>query len=311
MDPLDLKAVRDTLAVFEAIEIAKGGALNEHDSSELHFVRRTPKQPKQPKEKACYRCGRETCRSRSTCPAIGKTCSNCGKANHFQAVCRSKKAKVHHTEPTLHIEAIPVHHSPDSRLQMRLNSHPCVMELDMGARATLISSKMWRMMGSPPLTVSNRLFTAYDGHRMKPLGEIANCQIQMDDITALCNVTVVESTKPYGLLGRDVLSKFISTPPVNTNKVDVMRLPPMKVEPVSIEITDEAELKFCKARPVPLPLVQEVNKELQRLEDRGIIKPVSSSRWASPDVWVKKRDGSLRMCADFKMHVNRSIASPR
>ena len=83
----------------------------------------------------------------------------------------------------------------------------------------------------------------------------------------------------------------------------------MKVEPVSIEIVDENELRFCKARPVPLPLVSEVNKELQRLEDRGIIKPVSSSKWASPIVWVKKRNGSLRMCADFKMHVNRSIAS--
>ena len=131
----------------------------------------------------------------------------------------------------------------------------------------------------------------------------------MGEVSVLCNVTVVESTKQYGLLGRDTLSSFTSTPLISTNNLDVMTLPPMKVEPVSIEIMDEAELRFCKARPVPLPLVDEVNKELQRLHDRGIIKPVSSSRWASPVVWVKKRDESLRMCADFKMHVNRAIAS--
>ena len=52
---------------------------------------------------------------------------------------------------------------------------------------------------------------------------------------------------------------------------------------------------------------QQVEDELQRLEDKGIIKPVSYSRYASLIVWIKKRDGSLIMCADFKVHVNRSI----
>jgi transposase InsO family protein len=311
IDPLDLKTVQDTLAVFEAIEGARGGALQ--DTSELHSICRKQPRPKpQHKPKRCYRCGREACRFDSTCPAMGKTCSNCGKPNHFKVVCRSKANPgkggfpVHHSEPMLHVEAMPVHNA-QTRMILRLNDHSCVMELDTGAAATIISAKMWRAMGSPNLSVSNRLFSAYDGHRMKPLGELADCRIEKDGVSVLCSVTVVESAKQYGLLGRDVLDNFLVTP-LATNHVET-RLPPMKVEPVSIDIADESKLRFSKARPVPLPLLDSINKELQRLEDKGVIKPVSSSRWASPVVWVKKRDGSLRMCADFKVHVNRSITS--
>ena len=52
IDPLTLKAVKDTLALFEAIEVAKGGALQ--DSSELHYVKKTskPKTVPQTKTKA-------------------------------------------------------------------------------------------------------------------------------------------------------------------------------------------------------------------------------------------------------------------
>ena len=321
MEPLTLKMAQDTLRMFEAVESARGNVL--HSDAPIDFAK--PLNSRKSKSvnwkprassggKPCTRCGRHACESNSSCPAMGKTCSNCGKANHFKIVCRSKlkpmkpKSQLHHsTEPMLHVETVPLH-SAEARMVLRLNGHSCLMEVDTGAAATIISAKMWRAMGSPVLNVSNRFFSAYDGHRMKPLGELTDCQIQKDDVSVLCNVTVVESVKSYGLLGRDILDHFFTTP-IHQNQLETVKLPPMKVEPVTIEIADESKLRFSKARPVPLPLLDTVNKELQRLEDKGVIKPVTSSRWASPVVWVKKRDGSLRMCADFKIHVNQSIAS--
>ena len=41
----------------------------------------------------------------------------------------------------------------------------------------------------------------------------------------------------------------------------------------------------------------------------GIISLCSNEgvRNASPEVWIRKKDGSLRMCADDKVHINKCI----
>ena len=74
-------------------------------------------------------------------------------------------------------------------------------------------------------------------------------------------------------------------------------LPAIKMQPVKIEKLPGAHNKFCKARPVPLALENQVKAEIVSLEKRGIIKSVSASESASPVVWVKKKSGGLRMCS--------------
>ena len=43
----------------------------------------------------------------------------------------------------------------------------------------------------------------------------------------------------------------------------------------------------------------EVEKQLEEYIQRGFICP-SSSPWASPILLVKKKDGSMRMCIDYR-----------
>ena len=43
------------------------------------------------KVQTCKYCGSSHERNRDKCPAYGKKCSQCGKINHFQSVCRQKK----------------------------------------------------------------------------------------------------------------------------------------------------------------------------------------------------------------------------
>ena len=64
---------------------------------------------------------------------------------------------------------------------------------------------------------------------------------------------------------------------------------------------------FHKARSVPYALRPAVEKELQRMQDQGIIKPVEISDWATPLVCVPKADGSVRLCGDCKVTVNQVI----
>ena len=48
-----------------------------------------------------------------------------------------------------------------------------------------------------------------------------------------------------------------------------------------------------------------VAKELDRLEEEGIIEPVTFSDWAAPIVPVLKADkSSVWICGDFKLTVN-------
>ena len=42
-----------------------------------------------------------------------------------------------------------------------------------------------------------------------------------------------------------------------------------------------------------------VQKELKEMLELGIIEP-TSSEWASPMVVIKKNDGSLRICVDYR-----------
>ncbi|GJQ98134.1 putative reverse transcriptase domain-containing protein [Tanacetum coccineum] len=45
--------------------------------------------------------------------------------------------------------------------------------------------------------------------------------------------------------------------------------------------------------------MQELSTQLQELSDRGFIRP-SSSPWGAPVLFVKKKDGSFRMCIDYR-----------
>ena len=72
--------------------------------------------------------------------------------------------------------------------------------------------------------------------------------------------------------------------------------------------TDLAEHVFetGRARPIrqaPYRLAHAyratVKQELDEMEEDGIIKP-STSEWASPIVLVLKKDGSMRMCVDYR-----------
>ncbi|GJZ37523.1 putative reverse transcriptase domain-containing protein [Tanacetum coccineum] len=45
--------------------------------------------------------------------------------------------------------------------------------------------------------------------------------------------------------------------------------------------------------------IQELSNQLQELADRGFIQP-STSPWGAPILFVKKKDGSFRMCIDYR-----------
>ena len=45
--------------------------------------------------------------------------------------------------------------------------------------------------------------------------------------------------------------------------------------------------------------LKELNEQLKELLDKGFIRP-STSPWGAPVLFVKKKDGSLRLCIDYR-----------
>ena len=69
---------------------------------------------------------------------------------------------------------------------------------------------------------------------------------------------------------------------------------------VKLEIdTGDACPKRQAPRRAPFALRQEIARQLSKMQGLGVIRP-SSSDWASPNVLVKKKDGSLKFCVDYR-----------
>ncbi|GKD59168.1 reverse transcriptase domain-containing protein [Tanacetum coccineum] len=80
---------------------------------------------------------------------------------------------------------------------------------------------------------------------------------------------------------------------------DLPGLPPIRQVEFQIDlIPGAAPVARAPYRLAPLKM-QELSDQLQELADRGFIRP-STSPWGAPVLFVKKKDGSFRMCINYR-----------
>jgi hypothetical protein len=80
---------------------------------------------------------------------------------------------------------------------------------------------------------------------------------------------------------------------------DLPGLPPDRDVEFTIELEPgTAPISRCPYRMAPKELA-EMKKQLEELRNKGFIHP-SSSPWGCPAIFVKKKDGTLRMCVDYR-----------
>ncbi|GJS96788.1 putative reverse transcriptase domain-containing protein [Tanacetum coccineum] len=80
---------------------------------------------------------------------------------------------------------------------------------------------------------------------------------------------------------------------------DLSGLPPTRQVELQIDlILGAAPVARAPYRLAPSKM-KELPKQLQELSDKGFIRP-SSSPWGAPVLFVKKKDGSFRMCIDYQ-----------
>nr|GEX53626.1 putative reverse transcriptase domain-containing protein [Tanacetum cinerariifolium] len=86
---------------------------------------------------------------------------------------------------------------------------------------------------------------------------------------------------------------------LNVFSKDFLGLPPPRQVEFEIELVPgAAPVARAPYRLAPSKM-KELAKQLQELSDKGFIRP-SSSPWGAPVLFAKKKDGSFRMCIDYR-----------
>ncbi|GKA47308.1 putative reverse transcriptase domain-containing protein [Tanacetum coccineum] len=95
---------------------------------------------------------------------------------------------------------------------------------------------------------------------------------------------------------------------------DLSGLPPTRQVEFQIDLVPGAAPAACTPYRLAPSKLQELSTQLQELFDNGFIR-LSSSPWGAPVLFVKKKDGSFRMCIDYcelnKLTVKNRYPLPR
>ena len=199
------------------------------------------------------------------------------------------------------------------------------MELDTGALHTIIDKAAWQKVGCPRIQSSKLKLRCYGGTMLNIMGECL-VNVKYDNRSMQLPVVVVNDSRP-SLLGLNWIQQL---------KVDLNRiihdtdmcvhriLDNSEVEQVinkhknvlntelghcskikaHIQLKPDAHPKFFKSRTIPFAYMDAIRDEIQRNLSAGIIESVDTSDWAAPIVPVKKPNGKIRICGDFKVTLN-------
>ena len=70
---------------------------------------------------------------------------------------------------------------------------------------------------------------------------------------------------------------------------------------------DGAQPVFKKKQNVPFAALEQINKELGRLEQAGILSKTDFSEWTAPTVHLNKKTNLIRICVDFSTGLNDAL----
>jgi len=84
-----------------------------------------------------------------------------------------------------------------------------------------------------------------------------------------------------------------------------------KPKTFKLYLNDNVKPVFCKPRVLPFTLKDKVSKKRERLTKEKLLIPVETSDWATPVVPVVKGDGTIRLCGDYEVTLNKFLKVDR
>ena len=203
-------------------------------------------------------------------------------------------------------------------ISVQIMKIPFKFQIDTGSSISVISEKFYlenfqKFQLQPP---NNEIFS-YNQFRITSLG-FFRVKIFYRNRSNFIELHVIKNGGPP-ILGRDFLQLFS----MGISQVNFLRLPnevnlvlkkfskvfapelgTFNKGKIKINLHQNAIPKFFRPRPLPFALQRKVELELEKLLKLNIIEQVDYAEWGTPIVPVIKRDGSIRICGDFKVTLN-------
>ncbi|GJV36570.1 putative reverse transcriptase domain-containing protein [Tanacetum coccineum] len=250
-------------------------------------------------------------------------CYECGSSNHLCNTCPKMNQAPDQARNPLALEGNPDFSFISTEFAPLLNLKPSivnpgyVIEVADGKKV-----EFDRIIRDCKLELGNSLFSI----NLIPLGHgsfdviVGMDWLSQNKAVIVCHEKVVEiPLEGSGILRVQGERTLGAAKALMNAKVDEPKLSDMYVVRDFVDVFPEdlsglppqRQVEFCidlvpGATPVaksPYRLapseMQELSGQLQELQDKGFIRP-SHSPWGAPVLFVKKKDGSFRMCIDYK-----------
>lgn len=111
---------------------------------------------------------------------------------------------------------------------------------------------------------------------------------ELQDCISLTHLSEDQQQQVYKILDRH--KSIISTGDDDIGRINTV--------PHRIDLYDQTPI-YQRPRRFPAPVADEIEQQCRGLQDLGIIE-ASASPWSSPVVPVRKKDGSIRLCVDYR-----------
>ena len=330
--------IEATESAARAVDNSRSGKVNRVQSSQppQQQSRNPSSNNKQQMDKApCNSCGK-TGHFRSKCQHRDATCNYCKKKGHIEEACRIKASGTRIGTINL------ISDNNDKVLERFLveGKFWITFELDSGSPVNFLSKTEWQNAGSPTLQSDDKRFEGVTNH---PLTTMGYCDLTVKSTNKSESIKFYVTADPkLNLMGRSGLRKLqvsvdrhllVSQVNISENlqqlQQDCQSLPskyPTLFSPglgllkdVELDVSFKPDFKprFCKARPVPIALLQDLEVAYDEGVKKGIWERVPFNDCGSPVVPLRKRmkpgqsKASLRVCGDYSVFINSQLEPHR
>lgn len=271
---------------------------------------------------SCYFCGGDR-HPRPKCPAKDFRCTKCGKWGHFPDVCQSTKGvrEVVEEEDEAFLGSLQSEnqHSHTGMTKVTVDDTSITFRIDSGADVDVIPYTVYTQHYKHKVIMpSGKVLRGPDGSSaLQNLGYI-KCKLHHETtgITIMSDVYVLKSGQECLLSRKSSVALGVLAFLANINVEDEYQhlftgLGEM-AQPYNIELEpDAAPFAISTPRRVALPLLPKVKDELDKLQELGVIRPVTEpTEWCAPIVVVPKTNGGVRLCVDYTQ-LNKSVKRER